>query len=115
MVASGRAIYSAAAAVFSGAMVGRHGAEPPAVAAAYDFSKFQTVVDVGGASGNMLANILARYPQPRGVLFDRPHVVCDAEMLLKDRGSRIVWRSKQEIFSCQLQPMAMLMSFTHLA
>jgi hypothetical protein len=36
------------------AMVGLHGAEPPAVAVAYDFSTFETVVDVGGASGNML-------------------------------------------------------------
>ncbi len=35
-------------------MVGLHGAEPPAVAVAYDFSTFETVVDVGGASGNML-------------------------------------------------------------
>src|SRR5258708_2319376 len=75
-----------AASVFSGAMVGLHGAEPPAVAAAYDFSTFKTVVDVGGASGNMLAAILARHPEPRGVLFDRPHVVVDAEKLLKANG-----------------------------
>ena len=40
---------------FSEAMVGFHGAEPPAVAAAYDFSGVGTVVDVGGATGNMLA------------------------------------------------------------
>ena len=50
------------ASVFSGAMVGLHGAEPPAVAAAYDFSMFRTVVDVGGASGNMLAAILGAIP-----------------------------------------------------
>lgn len=74
-----------AASVFSGAMVGLHGAEPPAVAAAYDFSIFETIVDVGGASGNMLAAILARHPAPRGLLFDRPHVVVDAEKLLKDK------------------------------
>ena len=43
------------AAQFSEAMVGIHGAEPPAVAAAYDFSRFGTIVDVGGATGNMLA------------------------------------------------------------
>ena len=42
------------AAHFSEAMVGFHGAEPPAVAAAYDFSGFGTIVDVGGATGNML-------------------------------------------------------------
>jgi hypothetical protein len=74
------------ASVFSEAMVGLHGAEPPAVAAAYDFSPFGTVVDVGGASGNMLAAILAQYPKPRGMLFDRPHVIGDATRLLQATG-----------------------------
>lgn len=74
------------ASVFSGAMVGLHGAEPPAVAAAYDFSMFKAVVDVGGATGNMLAAILARHAEPRGLLFDRSHVVADAEQLLKAHG-----------------------------
>ena len=74
------------ASVFSEAMVGLHGAEPPAVAAAYDFSSFRTVVDIGGATGNMLAAILARHPEPRGLLFDRSHVVVDATKLLKANG-----------------------------
>ena len=30
-------------------------------------------VDVGGATGNMLAAIVSRHPGVRGVLFDRPH------------------------------------------
>jgi len=74
------------AANFSEAMVGFHGAEPPAVAAAYDFSGFGTIVDVGGASGNMLEAILSRYPGPRGVLFDLPHVVRDAAERFRARG-----------------------------
>ena len=45
-----------------------------------------TVVDVGGATGNMLAAILSRHPATRGVLFDRPHVVGDAPALLKAHG-----------------------------
>jgi hypothetical protein len=71
---------------FSQAMVGYHGAEPPAVAKAYDFSGIETLVDVGGATGNMLAAILSRHTALRGVLFDRPHVVSDAPVLLKARG-----------------------------
>ena len=71
---------------FSEAMVGFHGDEPPAVAQAYDFSKFKNVVDVGGATGNLLAAILSSHAGPRGVLFDRPHVVVDAPALLKARG-----------------------------
>jgi len=74
------------AAHFSEAMVGFHGAEPPAVAAAYDFSAFGTIVDVGGATGNMLGAILSRHAAPRGVLFDRPHVVRDAPALLTAHG-----------------------------
>ena len=71
---------------FSEAMVGIHGPEPPAVAEAYDFSSVGSIVDVGGATGNMLAHILARYPQPRGVLYDRSHVVAEAPALLRSRG-----------------------------
>jgi hypothetical protein len=71
---------------FSEAMVGIHGAEPAAVAAGYDFSKFEVIVDVGGATGNMLAHILARYAHPKGILFDRPHVVTDAPTFLRAKG-----------------------------
>jgi O-methyltransferase domain/Dimerisation domain len=74
------------ASLFSETMVGFHGDEPPAVAAAYDFSGFRTVVDVGGATGNMLAGVLSRHPGPRGVLFDLPHVVREAPALLRARG-----------------------------
>lgn len=74
------------ASMFSETMVGFHSAEPAAVAAAYDFSAFGKVVDVGGATGNMLGAILARHARPRGVLFDMPHVVGDAPALLKERG-----------------------------
>ena len=71
---------------FSAAMVGFHGGEPPAVAAAYDFSSFGTVVDVGGATGNMLCAVLEKHPRVKGVLYDLPHVVADAPALIKQRG-----------------------------
>jgi hypothetical protein len=74
------------ASYFSEAMVGFHGAEPPAVAEAYDFSAFNVIVDVGGATGNMLAAILAKHLAPRGVLFDRSHVVNEAPALLASHG-----------------------------
>jgi hypothetical protein len=74
------------ATMFSETMVGLHGTEPPAVAAAYDFSEFGTIIDVGGASGNLLSAILGRYPKPHGILFDLPHVVADAPQLIRSRG-----------------------------
>ena len=74
--------------LFSEMMVGLHNQEPPAVAAAYDFSIFRTIVDVGGATGDMLAAVLTRDAGPRGILFDRPHVVKDAPALLDAKGVR---------------------------
>jgi hypothetical protein len=74
------------AALFSETMVGVHGQEPPAVAAAYDFSPFDLIVDVGGATGNLLSAILAQHPRPRGVLFDLPHATAEAPALLKQKG-----------------------------
>ncbi|KRA80452.1 methyltransferase [Altererythrobacter sp. Root672] len=68
--------------LFSEIMVGIHGTEPPAVAQAYDFSGIGSLVDVGGASGNMLGHILSRHEGVRGVLYDLPHVVADAPALL---------------------------------
>jgi hypothetical protein len=57
-----------------------------AVVAAYDFSAFSTVVDVGGGRGSLLARILASYPSVRGVLFDQPHVVAGAPPILAAAG-----------------------------
>ncbi|MCF6469993.1 methyltransferase [Nonomuraea sp. MG754425] len=40
-----------------------------------DFSRFGTLVDVGGGQGTTLAAVLAAHPRLRGVLFDRPQTV----------------------------------------
>lgn len=74
------------ASMFSESMVGFHGGETPAVAAAYDFSQFETIVDVGGATGNMLAAILSRHSGPHGILYDMAHVVADAPAHLENTG-----------------------------
>jgi len=71
---------------FSAIMANQHSSEQIAVAAAYDFSALATIVDIGGATGNFLAEILTRYPGPHGVLFDLPHVVQDAPPLIAKRG-----------------------------
>jgi hypothetical protein len=71
---------------FSETMVGFHGREPPAVAEAYDFAGIGSLVDVGGASGNMLGHVLSRHAHLSGVLYDLPHVVADAPPLLESFG-----------------------------
>ncbi len=47
--------------------------ETDPVLAAYDFSRFRTIVDVGGGRGALLAGALSRAPGARGILFDMPH------------------------------------------
>jgi hypothetical protein len=74
------------ASLFSETMVGFHGREPAAVAEAYDFAGVNVLVDVGGATGNMITTILARHPNIRGVLFDLPQVEKDARDFIQSRG-----------------------------
>ena len=59
-----------------------------ASARAYDFSRFDTVVDVGGGMGGLLVAVLRDNPQLRGVLFDLPRVVADAPAALAGRPER---------------------------
>lgn len=56
------------------------------IVAAYDFSRFGTIVDVGGSTGALLAAILRAQPAVRGILFDLPHVVAGAEPVLAEAG-----------------------------
>jgi hypothetical protein len=52
----------------------------------YNFTRFGTLVDVGGGDGTLLATLLPRYPRMRGVLFDLPHVVAGARHVLAAAG-----------------------------
>jgi hypothetical protein len=46
-----------------------------AVAASYDFTGREHVVDVGGGQGSLLAAVLRQQPDISGTVFDQPHVV----------------------------------------
>lgn len=65
-------------AIFNAAMVAKARTVLPAVADAYDFGAFGTIVDVGGGRGHLLKRILERAPQARGILFELEHVLADA-------------------------------------
>lgn len=60
--------------IYDSAMTGIHDSETIPVLDAYDFSSFETIVDVGGGNGLALAAILRRHPGVRGILFDLPAV-----------------------------------------
>lgn len=73
--------------VFDKAMESIHGSESNQILAAYNFSEFITLADIGGGNGSMLLAILNQYPNLHGVLFDLSHVTA-ATAALKNNGER---------------------------
>jgi O-methyltransferase/methyltransferase family protein len=67
-------------AAFQASMAARSRREVAAVVASYDFSRFATLVDVGGGSGLLLTAVLAATPGLTGTLFDRPEVVAGSAL-----------------------------------
>lgn len=70
--------------IFNRAMTSFSGTVIPAVLKAYDFSGFETLADVAGGYGHLLAGILKKYPDMKGVLFDLPAVIDEATLLDKE-------------------------------
>ena len=67
-----------ASAVIDDAMTSISHAEARATAAAYDFTGINTLMDVAGGHGLLLATVLRQHKAMRGVLFDLPHVAAGA-------------------------------------
>jgi orsellinic acid C2-O-methyltransferase len=57
-----------------------------AVAAAYDFKQFGTIVDVGGGNGALMIGILNATPGPRGIVYDQPSAAARATQEIKANG-----------------------------
>jgi SAM-dependent methyltransferase len=61
---------------------------------AYDFSRFDTVADLGGGTGSILATILRANPALKGLLFELPDVIDEVEQPLIDEfGGRVTLRT----------------------
>jgi O-methyltransferase domain/Dimerisation domain len=58
----------------------------PSILAAYDFSGFERLIDIGGGHGVLLTAILAANPSLTGVLFDLPEVAVDAAAVASASG-----------------------------
>src|SRR6478752_5355207 len=74
------------AAIFNDAMTSVSEFAVGPVVAAYDFSPYRTIIDVGGGHGRLLAAIVAATPGARSVLYDLPQVVDGAPELLETHG-----------------------------
>ena len=67
--------------IFDASMTAKAAGDIAAVLAAYDFSRFSTIADIGGGRGHLLRALLEAAPQATGILFDLPAVIdtVDAE------------------------------------
>jgi len=74
------------AGVFNDSMSGMTAAANEAILSLYDFSKFKTVVDIGGGHGGLITTILKANPEAKGILFDSPQVVGGAKPKLEQAG-----------------------------
>ena len=72
--------------VFDRAMHEIHGDETALMLEAYDFSRFETVLDVGGGNGSTLCGLLQAHPDLRGQLFDLPAVAENARGTVSQAG-----------------------------
>jgi hypothetical protein len=61
--------------IFDDAMTGTSMLWGPIIAAAYDFGRWGSLMDLGGGNGLLLATIMRQYPALRGVLADQAQVL----------------------------------------
>jgi len=71
--------------IFDDAMTGKAHGQVAGVLAAYDFSVFDVVADIGGGRGHLVKAIVDQTPTVRGVLFDQAHVIDVAKGIASDR------------------------------
>ena len=61
--------------IFDASMTAKAAGDTAAVLAAYDFTRFSTIADVGGGRGHLLRAVLETAPDTSGILFDLPGVI----------------------------------------
>jgi hypothetical protein len=74
-----------ARAIFDAAMSAKSRGQIAGIMAAYDFSQFGTVADIGGGQGHLLQAVLMATPNVCGVLFEVPAVIRQVADLASDR------------------------------
>jgi hypothetical protein len=72
--------------IFDNAMTAMETEAYEVLGAAYDFSQFETVADIGGGHGKLMQSILEANPQLNGIVFDLDRVVVGARRSLSAAG-----------------------------
>ena len=73
-------------AVFNNSMSALTAATNDAIGSLYDFSVFDTIVDVGGGHGGLITSILQHNPKVKAVLLDAPEVIEGARSKIEAAG-----------------------------
>ena len=85
--------------IFNSAMASLTSSHASLISSMYDFSQFNTIIDIGGGQGMLLSSILKNNPHVQGVLFDLPHAIQSAKESANVKGEDNV----HDIFSrCKL-------------
>jgi len=71
--------------IFNGAMASLTSSHASMISSTYDFSQFNSIIDIGGGQGMFLSTILKNNPNVRGILFDLPHAIASAKKMYYDR------------------------------
>src|ERR1043165_7374155 len=74
------------AAIFNNSMSNMTAATNEAITSRYDFSGFDTIIDIGGGHGGLITEILQANPKLKGVLFDAEEVIGGARQKLEAAG-----------------------------
>ena len=72
--------------IFNAAMSDLTRIVTPQIISAYDFSKTNVLMDVGGGSGQLISAVLQGQPAMRGLVFDLPRCADTAKNLFREMG-----------------------------
>ena len=67
--------------IFNSAMAALTSSHVSSISSMYDFSQFNTVIDIGGGQGTLLSTLLKNNPNLSGILFDLHHAIESAKNL----------------------------------
>ena len=70
--------------IFNSAMTSLTSLHVSSISSMYDFSQFNTVVDIGGGQGLFLSTILKNNPNLHGILFDLPYAIESAKLYISE-------------------------------
>lgn len=89
--------------IFNNAMASLTSSVTPLISDMYDFSQFNTIIDIGGGQGVLLSSILKDNPKLHGVLFDLPYAIQSAKEHYGGQSANSNEKIKQDISSrCKL-------------